>query len=158
MNSQIEAAANEMELLKAQFLRALVNTPDDRLNWSPAPLARTPLQLMAHSSYSLGFIQTMFAGSPYPVPTMAEADAGFMEMDAKIDSREEAIALFESKVEAMVTYLRGLTTEDLDRQIEMPFKLGQAPLRAIIGVGAMHTRSHLAQLEYVQTCYGDRVW
>jgi hypothetical protein len=156
--SNVEAAIGELEHVKGQFLRALENTPDERLNWSPSPTSRTPLQLMAHSAYSLGFIRTMFTGTPYPTPTMAEADAEFMEMDGKIGSREEAVNLFEEKCDDMVTYLRGLAADEMDRMIDMPFKLGQAPLGAVLGVGALHTRHHLAQLEYLQTIYGDRVW
>lgn len=156
--SNVEAAIGELENVKGQFLRALANTPDDRINWSPSPTARTPLQLMAHSAYALGFIRTMFTGTPYPAETTAIADAEFLEMDGNIGSREEAVALFEEKCEAMMTYLRGLSSEEMERVIDMPFKLGQVPLGAVLGVGAMHTRSHLAQLEYLQTIYGDRAW
>jgi DinB superfamily len=158
MNGPVEAAVTELEQVRAQLLRALENTPDDRLNWSPAPTARTPLQLVAHSSYSLGFIQAMFAGSPYPTPTMAEADAEFLEMDSKITNRAQAIELFESKCAAFVDFLRGLNQEDLQRMTDLPFNLGSTPLEAILGVGSMHTRSHFSQLDYLQTCYGDRAW
>ncbi len=100
----------------------------------------------------------MFAGTPYPTPTMAEADAEFLEMDSQVSSREHAIELFEGKCAEFVKYLAGLSPEDLERMTNLPFQLGSAPLGAILGAGVMHTRSHLAQLEYLQTCYGDRAW
>lgn len=158
MNDPIAAAAAEMEQVRDQFLRALDRTPDDRLHWTPSPTARTPLRLVAHSAYALGFIKTMLDGTPYPASTMADADENFMEMDGNVQTREEAETLFREKCDAMASYLRSLSLDELDRMVDLPFKLGQAPLHAMLGVGAMHTRGHLTQLEYIQTIYGDRVW
>jgi hypothetical protein len=158
MHSAAEAAIAELDQVKGQMLRALEKTPDDRLAWSPSATSRTPLQLVAHSAYSLGFIRNMLDGRPYPVPTTDQADAGFMEMDSGIETREEAIKLLEEKAGALAAYLGDLQEEDMDRHVKLPFELGFAPMRYMLGVGAMHTRSHLAQLDYVQTVYGDRSW
>lgn len=158
MHSAVGAALDELDQVKGLLLRALEKTPDDRLAWSPSSTSRTPLQLVAHSAYSLGFIRDMLSGNPYPAPTTNEADAGFLEMDTGVETREAAIALLEEKAELLANYLTELGEEDMDRQVKLPFDLGFAPMHYILGVGAMHTRSHLAQLEYVQTIYGDRTW
>lgn len=158
MSEAIGAAVGEMEQVKILFLRSLEKTPDDKLAWSPSPTARTPLQLVAHSAYSLGFIQEMLAGKPYPAATMDQADREFMEMDSGVNTRQEAIDLFTEKCDAMIAYLQSLSASDLDRMVELPFKMGQAPLSYMVAIPALHTRTHLSQLEYIQTIYGDRSW
>jgi hypothetical protein len=151
-------AAAELDQVRGLFLRALDKTPDDRLTWSPSPSSRTPLQLAAHSAYSLGFIKTMLESHPYATPTMEQADAEFMEMDSGVETREQAVALLNQNAEALIAYLNSVQPSELDRMVMLPFGLGQAPLGNMLGVGSMHTRSHLAQLEYLQTIYGDRSW
>ena len=67
---------------KAEFLRAkerlartLATTPDERINWSPSPTARTPIQQAAHCAQSISGIQGMLSGKPFPYTNMAEFDA-----------------------------------------------------------------------------------
>jgi hypothetical protein len=55
----INPAIQEANQLNERLLRNLAKTPDDRLNWSPSPTARTPLHLVAHCAFSLGFIHTI---------------------------------------------------------------------------------------------------
>ena len=66
---------------KAEFLRAkerlchtLATTPDERINWSPSPTARTPIQQVAHCAQSISGIQGMLAGKPFPYAGIAEFD------------------------------------------------------------------------------------
>lgn len=158
MSELLALAISEMEQVKSLFLRSLEKTPDDKLGWSPSETARTPLQLIAHSSYSLGFILTMLQGTPYSAPTMEQADREFMEMDSGVTTRDQAIELFTEKSDEVISYLKSLDGDDLAQMIDLPFGMGQAPLSYMVGIPAIHTRTHLAQLEYVQTIYGDRSW
>ncbi len=157
MDSTIASAIAEVTQSRDQLLRAFANTLDDRVNWSPSPSARSPVQLVAHCAYSLGFIREMFEGTPYP-GTMVEADAEHMDRERRISTREQALALLDEQFKRHIAFIESVTPEQLDRMITLPFSLGEMPLRSILAVGAMHTRSHLAQLEYLQTIYGDRIW
>ncbi len=158
MSDVLGMAIGEMEQVKSLFLRSLEKTPDDKLDWSPSSTARTPLQLVAHSAYSLGFIREMLAGTPYGAATTEQADREFLEMDSGVHTREEAVNLFTEKCDAMIDYLKGLSVDDLARMVDLPFKMGQAPMSYMVSIPALHTRTHLSQLEYVQTIYGDRTW
>ncbi|MEI8282095.1 MAG: DinB family protein [Armatimonadota bacterium] len=158
MNAQIESAINDLTNAKDLMVRALANTQDDRVTWSPGGTARTALQIVTHSAFSLDFISTMLKGSPYPTPTMAEADAEFLEMERPYNTRELALGLLEKNYQKYVETLKGFDQSDFDTMIDMPFKLGSVPLGAILAVGALHTRTHTSQIEYLQTIYGDRVW
>lgn len=44
MEDTISQAKAEFVRAKDQVIRALATTPDDRIHWSPAPTARTPIQ------------------------------------------------------------------------------------------------------------------
>ena len=39
-----------------------------------------------------------------------------------------------------------------------PFGMGEAPLGFMLIFPALHTNDHAAQMDYIQTCYGDRKW
>ena len=158
MNPQIESAINDLSNAKDLMVRALANTPDDRINWSPGGTARTAIQIVAHSGFSLGFISTMLKGTPYPTPTMAEADAEFLEMERVFTTREQVQEHLEKNYQKYIGVLKGFEESDFDTMIDLPFKLGSVPLGAILSVGALHTRTHTSQIEYLQTIYGDRNW
>lgn len=158
MSDTIADTIGDLTYAKDQLIRALDNIPDDRINWSPAPTARTPIQIAAHSGFSLGYIADMFQGHPYPAPTMAQADEEFLALEKAFTTREETVAHIEANFQKHVDILNSIKPEDLERSTTLPFGMGAAPLGAIIGVGALHTRTHTAQIEYIQTILGDRTW
>lgn len=151
-------ASQRLESAVAQMERALERTPDERLCQSPGPDARTPLMVVAHAGESLGHILRMLQGTPYPVPTMAEADRGFMERDFAAESREEVLDRLHSNATQTLAFLAALDPARLDDPVALPFGLGEIPMRAAIFAPGDHTMSHTAQIEYLQTVYGDREW
>ena len=42
--------------------------------------------------------------------------------------------------------------------VDMPFGLEPMPVAVVITFPTFHTRSHIPQIEYIQTIYGDRDW
>lgn len=158
MNNPIESAKGEFLQAKAGLLHALANTPDDRLNWSPSPTARSPLHQVVHSANSIGHIHGFLDGRPFEAPTPKEADRGFREAEKPFTRRDEVVSLFESKSDAFVAWLDALDPENLTRMVTTPFGMGEVPTQIAITFPAMHTRWHQAQLEYIQTIYGDLDW
>ena len=158
MEHAANLAIQDANQLNARLLRILAKTPDDRLNWSPAPTARTPIQLVAHCAFSLGFIHAMLNGTPYHAKTTAEADAEFLEMERAVTTREQALTLWQSRFDAYVSFLISLQPDQMDTQVLLPFGMGALPMHFMAGIGGIHTREHIAQLEYLQTIYGDRDW
>ena len=158
MERIIESTIAGLTQAKDQLIRVLDNTPDDRINWSPAPTARTAIQIVAHSAFSLGFQSDMLNGTPYPAPTMAEADAEFWAMEREFTSRDKVLGLLETNFQKMVTTLKNLDPNNLDIMVKLPFGMGEAPMHYMLVFPALHTRTHTAQLEYLQTIYGDRKW
>jgi len=138
--------------------RILASTPDDRLLWTPSPTARTPLAEVVHAANSIRHIHTAMMGTRYATPTMAEADAEFLALEAGFTTREEALALLEKNSAAYIEWLDQLTEDKLSFMVPLPFNLGEAPLSFMLLMPAWHTNDHAAQMDYIQTCYGDRSW
>ena len=152
------------EIAKAQLLHAkariehiLSTTPDDRLHWSPASTARTPLQQVAHAARSVGAIGDLLEGHPEP-GTTAEADARFVAWEKQFQTREEVLTLLAANCARYCSLLDSFTSEQLAQNIQFPFGLGEGPRIACLGFAGMHTNDHAAQMEYIQTIYGDRDW
>ncbi|MCC6686790.1 MAG: DinB family protein [Fimbriimonadaceae bacterium] len=158
MNPLVESALAELEQADGRLRRAFEKTPDDRLLWSPGGTARTAISLVAHCAYSLGFIAELFHGKPYPAPTTEQADAEHLARENAFSTRAEALALWDAKLAEHRQALTSLTEEQIASTVVLPFNLGQAPLSMILNVGSRHTHDHMAQLDYLQTTWGDRSW
>lgn len=154
----IPEARQVFEMSVDRLRRILASTPDDRLLWSPAPSARTPLAQVVHAANSIGHIHAAMTGKRYEIPTMEEADAEFLALESTITRREDALAMLDEKSEAYVRWLDELPAERLGDSVPLPFGLGEAPLEFMLMFPAWHTNDHAAQMDYIQTCYGDRSW
>jgi hypothetical protein len=158
MEISVKATIADLTQAKDQMIRALNNVPQDKVDWSPAPSARSAIHIVAHSANSLGHISLTLLGTPYPAPTMAQADQEFLEAEKSVTTREAALELLEANFQKYVDVMQSLKSEDPNKMIPLPFGLGAAPLHFMVGMGALHTRTHTAQIEYLQTIYGDRTW
>lgn len=158
MSDAIQIAKQDFEQSRARMLGLLGNTPDDRLNWSPSPTARTPLAIVAHAAISIHHITEMLKGRPFGVPSSAVADKYFRQEEAKFTSRADVVALFEGNAAAYVAWIDDLTEEGLSDPITFPFGLGTGTVLDCLSTPARHTDAHIGQLEYVQTIYGDQNW
>lgn len=154
----IENAKAEFLHAKEGMIKALNTTPDERINWAPSPTARTPIQQVAHSAASIGHITGMLRGNPFAVPTPEEADKGFREWEQQFTNRDEVLELLNQNSDAFVTWLDSVTPEQLNTLVTLPFSLGTAPIQAMLSAPTLHTRFHTAQIEYMQTIYGDQDW
>lgn len=148
---------------KAEFVRAkdrltqiLAKTPDDRLNWSPSATCRTPIQQVAHSAMAISGIHGMLTGKGNMPENLAEFDATMREGEKQFTTREQALELLEKNSAEYLAWMDTLTDEKLSTIIDSP--MGPLPLSVGITFAGFHTRGHTAQLEYIQTIYGDCNW
>jgi hypothetical protein len=154
----VKTTKADLEEAVARMLALLDATPDDRLFWNPSPTARSIGEIAAHAADALGNIVSQMSGAPFPIPTSAEANQKFREHDRAFKDRGRVRALLEEKKSVYGAFLDSLAPADLDRLAPLPFGLGECPLREFMGAGPMHTRCHNAQIEYIQTLYGDQDW
>jgi len=156
MEDVISEAKAELLRAKSRIVTALTTTPDDKIGWSPAPTARTPIELVAHSALGISGIQEVLAGKPFPFSDMTAADTEFRAAEKEFATREQALGLLEKNTAAYVAWLDTLTAEQIGAtftEFGRPIAMASA-----ITFAADHLRNHAAQLEYIQTIYGDREW
>ena len=158
MEDTISQAKAEFIRAKDDLARALATTPDDRINWSPSPTSRTPVQIVAHAAAAVKNIHNFLTGQPFGFDNAADADRSFREWEQRFTTREQVNSLLDQSSGAFVAWLDTVTQEQLAEMIELPFGLGSAPRSAALAFAAAHTRSHVPQIEYIQTIYGDRDW
>ncbi len=154
----LEKTKGDFLRAKAGIERALATTPDDRINWSPSPSARTPVQQVAHVAWAVKSMHGMLMGQPYSIPTPEQADREFMEWDRQFTTREAALAELEKNSAAFLSWLEGVQEADLNRVITFPFGMGEAPMSFVLPFMSAHIDWHAAQMAYMQTIYGDRDW
>jgi len=158
MQESIEQTKATLGQAKARMTHLLNETPEDRLNWSPSATSRTPIQLVAHSAHAVFNIHEMLDGRPFAVQTTAEAEVFFKEWESAFTSREQVLAELDKNCSNYTAWLDGLTEEGYNAMAQGPFGMGSFPVSAGLGFPAMHMNGHIAQLEYIQTVYGDRDW
>ncbi len=148
---------------KAEFIRAkdrltknLAVTPDDKINWSPSPTARTPIQQVAHVAMSIEGMQGMLNGHMIDFSNIAALDAQWREAEKAFTTREAVLALLDQHCTAYISWLDGLTAEQIGSTLNLP--IGSWPLAEAITWPADHIQCHACQIEYIQTIYGDLVW
>lgn len=155
---QIDSACQELTEGIDRMLSLLDATPDERITWRPSESARTILEVASHAAHALANIVTQMRGTPFPIPTSKEADAGFRAYDRTFTTREQVKAELIKGRDLYIGLLRELGEAGLDQIVTLPFGMGQAPIRAFVGAGPRHTFGHIAQIEYIQTIYGDHDW
>ena len=157
MEDIISQAKAEFTRTKERAVRALATTSEDRINWSPSPTARTPIQLVAHGAMVISGIQGMLTGQPFPYSGAAEFDTALRAAEKEFTTREQVLSLLEQNSAGYFTWLDALTPEQLASTVQMPF--GPAiPMAVGITFPAYHLSGHVAQMDYIQTIYGDRDW
>lgn len=154
----IDKAKADFLQSKGRLVHGLNTTPDDRINWSPSPTARTPIEQVAHAASSIKNIHGFLQGDPFTVPTTAEADKGFREHDAQFKSREQVLAALEDYSANYLAWLEQLSPDQLSKMVSLPFGMGEVPTAIALTFIPMHTDWHTAQLDYIQTIYGDHDW
>lgn len=152
----INAAKGEFNRAKDRLLKNLATTPDDKLNWSPSPTSRTPIQQIAHSAMAVSGIKGMFNGEPIPFDNIAEVDAGWRQAEKQFKTREEVTSLLNKNCDEYCTWLDSMPASKLNSTFTAPF--GEFPMSEAITWPADHLRNHAGQMEYIQTIYGDMDW
>jgi hypothetical protein len=155
MSELIGAAKMLLNQTKARVLDTFAHVPDDKLTWSPDPQAKTPLRIVAHCAVS-NFRFASFARGNAPAADTVEKAVALQEADElAITTRAEAVAQLEKSTADLLAAIDSLTPEQLAGSAELP---GRAiPMSTFIFLGARHLDSHAAQIDYLQTTWGDQM-
>jgi len=156
MDNIVSEAKAEFTRAKDRVARGLETTPDNKVNWSPSPSSRTPIEVVAHAAMSTTGIHCMLVGKPMPASNPSEMDSSSRASEKEYKTREQVIALLNQTSNDYLAWLDSLTPEQVSSTVNSDF--GSFPMAAAITFPADHLRGHAAQIDYIQTIYGDRDW
>lgn len=166
--------SDEIDQAKAEFIRStdslkvvLAATPDDKLNWSPTDTCRSPLQIAAHAAIWVSRMHALLSHCIYQTPFESIAErvgadgypsiyTAMRALEGPYTTREQVLDLLEASSARYLLFLDGIPAETLGRIVDLRF--ASFPLAVAITFSGAHVASHVAQIEYIQTAYGDHDW
>lgn len=130
--------------------------PEDKVTWEPVAGVKSALQLIVHCAYGNFQIAKAIRQEP------AEAKMDFAEMmiwadqeERKVTSAEHAIQLLKDSTADVIAALDAVTDEALAGTADSAF--GEMPMMFWVSLPARHMEGHTYQMDYIQTCLGDKV-
>ena len=134
------------------FLLDLSYVPADKLTWSPAPTAKSALDIATHcAAYSGNFAEIIAAGKF--CFTLEEFLDKIQSAKDSITTLEQAEEMLRESIADSITALDTVDPEQIHAMVEAPH--GPAPFIFFLTLPAMHLEKHGAQIDYLQTCWGD---
>ena len=147
-----EMAVRGMEV----FLKTFSFVPDDKLNWTPSPTAKSAMQIAAHTSIYAGNFAKMIRDRKLPFgDEIPEFVARMNAAEEALTSRTEMERVFRKNTDEVIAALDTLTPEVMGATLDT--SLGwSVPMTFLMNLPGMHALSHAAQIDYLQTCWGDQ--
>jgi hypothetical protein len=73
--------------------------------------------------------------------------------EAKVTTREQAVEMINSSCDAVIKALDRIQPEQLTGMAKTPF--GEVPMASWVLIPSLHMDCHKAQIDYLQTIWGD---
>lgn len=156
MNKIVTQAKAEFDQAQERLIHVFATTPDDKINSALSPTSRTPVQLVAHVAMGTAITQSVLQADPFPYKNIAEYDAATRVQEKEYTTRAQALSLLEQTRTEYFAWIDSLTPEQLTARVDTLF--GPMDRVSTIAGLANHMRYHTAQIEYLQTVWGDTDW
>lgn len=138
------------------FLRNFSYVPDDKLEWTPAPTAKSAIRIAAHTALYAGRFAKMIRDRRLPVPeNLAEWLAQRDAEEIAVTSRVEMERIFREGTAEVLAALDSLSADE----VEMTLDSGQGwtmPMTQLMVLPGWHATLHTGQIDYLQTCWDDQ--
>jgi uncharacterized damage-inducible protein DinB len=140
--SRFESLARQLSWAGPDTARNLDYIPDDKLDWKPAPAAKSALEIVNHvAGFALSMVPVL-RGAEWRPPAFTPAT-----------TRAEAQSLLTQATEEYAAALREVKPESLDRMLNLP--TASFPLAEAIAFPVVDMIHHRGQIAYIQTLLGD---
>jgi len=136
----LELVAGQIDWAHKNINNNLDFVPDDKLNWKPAPAAKSVLEIINHATGTVHAFTHAITGSHHHDLTPAT-------------NRDEAKALLAQVVQTHQTTIAALTPSQLEEMVETP--VGQLPKAMAAALPVIELVNHHGQITYLQTLLGD---
>jgi hypothetical protein len=136
------------------LLKTFNAVPDDKLTWKPLDNGRTALDLFSEAAQTCAMVAEVARSRGETKPSYET----FKQMAGERADWDKATALsrFEANFAALIAAVEELTQEELAAPVTMPIGGGMMqPLAGWIMMAYRTLISRFAQINYIQTLYGD---
>ncbi len=153
MQDMISTCKEQATMALDWFRRSLSHVPADKVTWSPAPTAQSALQIAAHcAGFSGGFASVI---RDRRFPSTVEAYLGPIESTVKsIATVEQAETVLRKGIADTLAALDTVEPDQIGSMVDLP--QGQIRFTFFMTIPAIHLFGHAAQIDYLQTCWGDQ--
>jgi hypothetical protein len=156
MSEVTEQIKSEYKRVEKKLISLLNSTPADKLEWSPSPSARSVIALAAHSAMGTTALTGLLKGEPMRFNSTAELDAFLREAEKQFTNLDVVLGMIKQSGEEYFAFLDTLDADTINAIVTTP--MGAMPMSVAATFPYEHMNSHVAQIEYVQTIWGDHVW
>lgn len=152
IESAKQSAVSNMEL----FLRNFSHVPEDKLDWTPTPTAKSALRIAAHTALYASRFAAMIRDRKLPVVEDVDAWlAGLAEEEAAITTRDEVERLFRAGTAEVLAALDGLSPDEIHGSLDSGQRWSMS-MKQLIDLPGWHAAVHVGQIDFLQTCWGDQ--
>ncbi len=145
---------NLMKTGQDSLTRTFNAVPDDKLYWKPLDQGRCALDAYGEAAQSCGMIVGLVQSKGEQKPSR-EMFAKMADERA-IWTKADALEAMNTNATALYAALENMSEEDLNMPITMPMGGGTTmPLSAWVMMAYRAFISRFAQINYIQTLYGD---
>jgi hypothetical protein len=139
---------------RANITNTYSAVPEDKLTWRPLDNGRSALDLFGEAGQTCAMIARLVESRGEDKPTRESFQA--MREERANWTHEQALAAMESGADALFAVLNNVTDEELAQPVTMT--IGGGMTMPLAGWAMMAYRtfiSRFAQINYIQTLYGD---
>lgn len=126
--------------------------PDDHLEWKPTENAKSARQIAAHVAVANRGFGQMLKGE-YEAADVDAFLTRLARLENRLPDRAKVLDALQGSHAGLLGIIQELSPEQLDGECLTP--RGIMPVMAMIEYIPIHTHSHAAQIDYLQTCWGD---
>lgn len=137
-----------------ELAKTVQSVPEDKLQWKPLDNGRAILDLLGEVAQTVGFATQVASSRGETKPNMEMFRSWAQE---RADwTREFALEQLESNTQNLLAAIEELSEDELAQDVTMPMHGGiTLPLAAWIMMAYRTLVSRFAQINYIQTLYGD---
>jgi hypothetical protein len=136
------------------LIRTAESVPDDKLHWKPLDNGRSVLDLLGDAAQTPAMVTQMLVSKGASLPSREMFQQ--MREESAHWTREEAMQHLRTNTDAVLAAISALPEEQLETPLHLPMGGGMTmPLGGWIMMVYRTFTSRMAQINYIQTLYGD---
>ena len=136
----LEVIAGQLDWAHSNILNNLDFLPEDKINWKPAPSAKSVLEIINHATGTVHMFTSAMTGGAKTELTPAS-------------DRQSAKSLLTQVIQAHQNAIRALEPSEMERIVSLP--IGDLPVSAVAGLPVIELVNHHGQITYIQSLLGD---